>query len=424
MSNRNFSKRVDKSRDATPRRQTVMNSRRQGRAAPRDSRLALALVVVALAPFLLVGSACADGGEAAFSMSIEEFRDLSSTDQKALLVSVFEHRLEHAANIYYEALELIDLVERDAESGKLGKVTERLNGSRLRHWVRGSSSRMDTIRGGPDVAEALETVAVGLDAKSGVVRTSVHFKEGRPPSGRIGTQHDRINDSNFYAYWLDGKHTTENDFLPRYLVEHRAEFSIAMPAGESTVRLTVPWYYNSSTKPWGTRAFDLDPQKGFLPVRGTARWEHKLGSNPQWRVDEFTVEASQLVGDVWMPTKLTWIIDTPNGKPGVCNVHHISISQIEAGTVRDEALEVSFEPGMLIVDAIEGVAYTPGPNGERTRVQTLVGGAGLPPAPTKGTLGMGKQATRLILINLGVLLVAVIACAWRIVKRGRRENPI
>jgi hypothetical protein len=371
MSSRSFLNRVDESLEAVPWRQVATNNRRQGIAHCR-SALTIALVALAITPFFRISPARADEG-AAFSMSIEEFRGLSPSDQKKLLASVFEHRLEHAANIHYEALELISLAERDPETGNVGEVIERVNGSRLRHWVRGRSFRMDTIRGGPDVAEALETVAVGLDAKSGVVRSAVHFKRGRRPSGRIGTQLDQINDYNFYSYWLDGKHTAWSDFLPRYLVEHQAEFSIAEPAGESTVRLTVPWYYSFSNEAWGTRAFDLDPEKGFLPVRGKARGELKQAGRTHWRVDEFTVEESQLVADVWMPTQLRWVINASSSKQGTCSVHHITVSQIEAGAVRDEDLEVPFEPGMLVVDAIQGVAYTIGPNGGRTHVEPLVG---------------------------------------------------
>lgn len=379
--------------------------------------------LLSIAAFFAAALALAAAGAdevAEFSMSIDEFRALSPADQKALLVSVFEHRLQHAQNIHYEALELISLADCDAATGKVGEVTQRLNGSRLRHWVRGRSFRMDTIRGGPDVSEALQTAVCGLDAKSGVVRSTVHFKHGRPPSGRIGTEVDRINESNFYAYWLDGKPTGENDFLPRYLVEHQAEFSIAAPEGEDTVRLTVPWYYAAMKDPWGTRTFDLDPQKGFLPIRGKARWELNQNGRTHWRVDEFWVEESRLVGDVWMPTRLKWLIGASSGK-GHYNVHNITVSQIEAGTVRDEDLEVPFEPGMLIVDAIQGVAYTVGSNDERTHVEPLVGAGALPPA-TNGPTGMLRPV---ILINLGVLLVAVtVYIIWRLVKRGRRENPI
>lgn len=377
----------------------------------------LLLLIVSWTP---AHSAPADGGEAgvaAFSMSIDEFRALAPADQQALLASVFEHRLRHAANIHYEALQLISLAEYDPETGKVGEVTQRLNGSRLRHWVRGNSFRMDTIRGGHDVAEALKSVACGLDAKSGVVRSTVHFKEGRPPSGRIGTDVDRINESNFYAYWLNGKPTGHNDFLPRYLVEHQDQFSIAAPPGETTVRLGVPWYYFSNKEPWGTRAFDLDPEKGFLPIRGKARWELKQDGKTHWRVDEFTVEESRLVGDVWMPTKLKWLIDTSSGNPRTCNIYNITVSEIEAGTVRDEDLEVPFDAGMLIVDAIQGMAYTVGPDGERTHVEPLVGAGALPPATNRGR-------TALILMNLGVLLVAVAAYIWRRAKGGRGEKLI
>src|SRR5438132_3527868 len=45
----------------------------------------------------------ASDSKAAFSISIDGFRQLSSVDQRKILAGAFEHRLEHAKNIQYRS---------------------------------------------------------------------------------------------------------------------------------------------------------------------------------------------------------------------------------------------------------------------------------------------------------------------------------
>ena len=386
------------------------NNRPQGSAAHSRSPLMLAFVVIALTAFLLVGSTCADDGAAAFSMSIDEFRALAPADQNALLASVFEHRLQHAMNIHYEALLLVDFAESDPATQTVGKVLKRLNGSRLRHWVRGKSFRMDTIRGGPDVVNPEQFVASGFDAESGVARSTVHLSDRKQSFGRIDTNPDQIDESNSYARWLDGALAADKDSLPRYLFKYRDEFTIEAPADESMVRLTVPWHFWDEGEPWGTRVFSLDPQKGFFPLHGKSYGRSAKYGKTLWMLDEFFVEESRLVNDVWMPTKLRWVIDSSSAEG--CGVEHITVERIEAGTVTQSDLEVPFEPGMEVVDAIQGEAYVVGPDGDRTKVQSLVGAAGSMPPLDRG-------GNRLIWIGLGNLVVLVAAVFVRqFIKRG------
>jgi hypothetical protein len=307
---------------------------------------------------------------AAFSMSIDEFVQLAEADQKSLLASAFEHRLQHAKNIHYEALMLINISEYDAETEKPGKILQRLNGSRLSHWVLEDSSRMDTDRGGADVSKPLQFAAVGFNAASGVVRSTVHFNDRERSFGRIGVKMDQINNFNRYSYWLNGERISQGDLIIRDLLDSRAQYRIEVPAASDRVHLTIPWTpYGSS----GSRTFLLDPEKGFLPVHGKGRWElDRSTGKKSWRTEEFIVVESQLVEDVWMPTRLKEVIRASTLDDTKANVYDITVSEIEAGTVTPEDVEVPFSIGMEIVDSIEGVAYVIGPMGERTRVQPLV----------------------------------------------------
>jgi len=307
---------------------------------------------------------------AAFSMSIDEFVQLAEVDQKSLLASAFEHRLQHAKNIHYEALMLLNVSEYDAEAEKPGKVLARLNGSRLSHWVLGDSFRLDTARGGAEVANPVQFVAVGFDAESGVVRSTVHFSDRDRSFGRIGVEKDRINNFNRYSYWLNGEHIPQGDFIIRDLLDSRAQYRIEVPVESDRVHVTIPWTpYGSS----GSRTFLLDPEKGFLPVHGKGCWElDRSNGKKSWRTEEFFVVESQLVDDVWMPTRLKEVIRASTLDAAKANVYNITVSEIEAGTVTPEDVEVPFSIGMEIVDAIEGVAYVVGPMGERTRAQPLI----------------------------------------------------
>lgn len=321
------------------------------------ARCVLVLCIIALTVPLQAAE-----DSAAFSMSIDEFVELSDADQKSLVASAFEHRLQHAKNLHYEALMLGNVSEYDGE--RVGKVLTQLNGSRLRHWTLGDSFRMDTDRGGPDVSHPQKFVVCGLDATSGVVRSTVRFNNRDRSAGRIGVEVDQINHFNRYAYWLEGEHTMVAEYVFRYLVDHRSHFTLE-PASENKVCLIVPWHPYESKEPLGARTFLLDPAKGFLPVHGMARWDEvRRGGKTSWRTEEFFVEAAELVGDVWMPTQLKEVIGASTGGDGKVNVYDIKVSKIEAGTVTAEDIEVPFPMGMDVVDTIKGETYVVGPNNE------------------------------------------------------------
>jgi hypothetical protein len=311
-------------------------------------------------------SAGAGEDVAAFAMGANAFRQQSPEEQKTCLVNAFERRLELAKNIQYQAVQTG--ANHEYHAGKIGKLVTKLNGSRLRHWRLAGSFRMDTIRGGDMSVEPLpiESVASGFDAQRGIGICTLHVSNTERCFGRIDATPDPINESNRYAYWLDGKDTTEQECFMRYLVEHRADFAIDASGGGETIRLTVPWKPFWSETVIGTRSFELDPRQGFLPVRGKARWEiRERDGSLSWREEEFFVEDSRLVRDVSMPTKYRELIRASTLGDELVTVWQTDVTKIEAGNVTPKDLDVPLIEGMAVVDAIEGISYTVGPNGQR-----------------------------------------------------------
>jgi len=372
--------------------------------------------LLTLVGLVIITASAQAADRAAFAMSVDEFRRLSPAEQKALLGSVFEHRLEHAKNIYFEVQVRTGVYEY--RNGQVGKKKTDTNGRNYRLWRLGDTYRMASERGGVDVAIPNEFINSGYNPREGIGKSTVRFKGNDRTSGRIDTVHDIAEEDNRLAYWLDGKHVPWGEYLFRFLVDHKDHYTIEAPVEQTMVRLTVPWQTMYNSKPWGTREFILDPSKGFLPIRGKGRWEtDKLTiGKTVWRTEEFEVGASQLVGDVWMPMMLKEIIASSSGRPNQCAVLETKVTKIEWGTVEPKDLEVSFPPGMKIVDAIKGETYVVDANGEPTQVERVVG-VEAPPPLTKAT----RTNWLSILIGVGLLCAVVLAFFWRLLRKNRAK---
>ncbi len=365
-------------------------------------------ILTAVALIGLVLPVHAVAGSPSFSLSDDEFRRLSSADQKAWVTRAFERRLEHAKNIHFESLTLMRINQYDGK--KVGPLLTHLNGGRYRHWRLGESYRVDIDRGGNDVSHLEQQIVTGLDASAGVFKTTFRTPDDVFKTCRIDTEQDPLTIENRYAYWLDGGHNAMSEYLIRYLLEHRDSFKIDSPANGDIV-LSVDWKPVWSDRPLGTRELILDPVKGFLPINGKAHWEKKGPDGKlNWRSEEFVVEKSQLVGDVWMPTKLTELLVASTLGPEIVNVFETEVTRIESGTVKPHDLEIPFLTGMKIVDAIKGVAYTVGPNGKSSGDdQPLVGQNS---RAYNGLLGNTDQQRSMlarnfwafVFINLGVVV--------------------
>ena len=352
-------------------------------------------------------------------MSVDEFRQLSAAEQRALLAALFQRRLELAKNIHVASTSSCDL--HKYLDGQIGEKVTSTYFDRFRLWRLNNSYRMDSEtykdRGAPDPAQ---TVSSAFYADEGFGRYTVRQHHMKAGVGRIDTAHDPIVESNRYAYWLDGDFPHKEFYLFRYLLDHREEWGVEAAAEGDAVTLTVPWQPWFSDKPLGERRFLLDPQKGFLPVQGHSRWDRTLGNGkPSWRVEDFVVEESQLVGDVWMPTKLREEVWASSVADQIA-VYEIEASDFKVGTVTAEDLHVAFTEGMDIVDAVKGVNYIADANGNPAGPVKPVLGAPLAKPPEQGEAATSRRYA-VTLISAGVF-VCLVAWLW-LRQRRRRAGP-
>lgn len=357
--------------------------------------------------------------EVAFTATVQEIRGLSPADQKTLIASAFENRLVAARNVEFSALTRIQ--NHEYKTGKVGALLAQLNGGRYHHWQFGNTSRTDMERGGPDVVKPTQFVVAGFDRTVGAGRTTIHFSDNPRKFGRIDVVHDPLTEENRYVYWLDGKHNRMAEYLFRYLVDHRDSFTVRIPDNQDVVYLTVPWRPVWSDRELGTREFSLDPSKGFLPVKGKSRWQ-KLKSNGElaWRSEEFVVEDARVVGNVWMPTKLYELIGASTLGPDKITVLETEVSSIRSGTVTAKDVEVPFDSGMQVVDAIRGVTYKIGTDGKLSGAEKRLVGA-RPERNLPAGIANGRSVLRsvFLLVNILALAVLAIVAGRRIIAKRR-----
>jgi thiol-disulfide isomerase/thioredoxin len=340
-------------------------------AAGREAETMRNSLVMALMGLAL--PARADDNATEFSTSIDEFRRLSPTDQRSLLRSAFERRLLLAKNIHYEAL--LRGHTNKYQDGKIAELTHNLNGRNYRHWRLGDSYRIASEKGGPDVLKPTEFAESGFDSATRIVTSTVRFNTTPRTFGRIDVDQSHDIRENRYAYWLDGKpdHNNEADFLIRCAVDQFDHSKIEAPVNQDNVRFTFPWQPPWSNKPLGTRELILDPRKGFLPIEGMAHLEvPRSDGSLIWRSEEFFVEASRLVGDVWMPTKLKEQIRASSTGPDHIAVWETEVTKIGAGTVTADDLIVLLPEGTEVVDALQGMSFVVGPGGDRSKLRPLL----------------------------------------------------
>jgi hypothetical protein len=385
--------------------------------------------LVGLTALILPAYAVADS--VAFSMSVEEFCNLSPRDQKAILASAFEYRLQHAKNIYYESQTRLGIYEYS--DGHLGKQLIGLQGANYRQWRLGNSYRMEYERGGgPEVKKPDTFGSSSLDSVTGVVKSSARRAESQRLVGRIDTVQNPILEENRYRYWLDGANVMHADtqreplgeYVIRYLVDHKEGYTVEAPIDQDKVRLILPWKPIHSDRPLGQREFVLVPRKGFLPVSGKGRWETEpVDGKTVWQTEEFTVEASQLVKDVWMPTHLRELTRGSSQRPNRIALWVTKVTKMEAGMVTPKDLETPFPPGIKVVDATKAVSYVVGENGEPTRIERLLGARPetamrAPPSSTEGRSWRVREYA-LPLTGAGLVVIAGVLAVFRF--RGMRR---
>lgn len=357
----------------------------------------------------IASMSCARPDGAALDLSYSKFRSLSRADQQAIVVGAIEHRLQFVRNLY------CDVEVRGANyeymDGKLGNKISTANGRNYRTWSLGDAIRTDCVSGGPSVERPSQFLSTYYDRQSGTGRGVLHNAAKSRFYGRIDVRPDAMTEENRYAYWLDGKDVPMGEYLFRYLLTHRDQFTISMLDRDRLIRLAVPWQPHFSTTALGVREFDLDPTKGLMPVHGKARWDRTLrDGRTDWRTEEFFVTESKLVGDTWMPIRLRELVG--GGPLGVAkiSVWETVAKAIVHGNVVPADLEIVTPPGTEIVDAIKGVTYVVGQEQEPTKVESLIGtwdGRPVPPGPG------WWRVTITIAITVGVLVALLLLLLQR-----------
>ena len=200
-------------------------------------------------------------------MSAAAFARLSPAEQRALLVRVFQRRLEHSRDLYYEteqiwrSYENYNNQDREASRGyeEAGRMLGQLPSNRVkcRHWRLGDSFRMDEEGyDKPSNVQWSSRSSEGVNAEEGIGRIADVSKDPKsPPSAQVVYPFDPL-DNNRYILWLDGKHSLDllygqprrDDYLFHHLVDHQAQFEITPLPDRDKVRLAFDW------KPsWATR---------------------------------------------------------------------------------------------------------------------------------------------------------------------------
>ena len=359
------------------------------------------------------------------NMSPSTFRQLSLDDQKAVVIAAIARRLEHSKNLRLEVdSRAWSHRSPDRPTWDMPNDPSLLaNPNRYRVCFLNDSYLMEVSSfsrfNDPSLRAPLYHVSNSWNREQGVNRSRVRQSQAPDRTDyQIRTDQDEIIVSgNRYWYWLDGERSTHGEHFLRYLYDNRDQISID-PAvdGEKTVTIRVPW------DPWWKREYCgetrlvLDPKKGFLPIETHGRWE----KGDQWRIQEYYVLESKLVGDVWMPTKLQEIRRASLLRPDEATVYNMTVLSIEQG-VTPEDLVLDFPPGAEVLDAIKGVFYVVGPNGEPTHERALVGMDAVMAAEAAERRA-NPMWFWLLLVNGGAILALLIFASLR--RYFRKQNPV
>jgi hypothetical protein len=344
-------------------------------------------------------------GEIAVSTA-EEFLDLPRSSQIDHLVSVFERRLEHSQNLSCD-VEVSTFVYEN-RNGRPGRLKEETPFRKFKTWLLHDSYRVDTLMFEIKRKDLIvNSVSSGYDAVNGVTRAAQRPTSHGIPAGRIDAVHDPIVRDNRYLYWLRGGHPDEEEALFTNLLRYRDEFEIA-PDADGNLRLTVPYQPSWATESGGRRTFILDPRKAFLPIRGDSRWDRSSPELKEWRTEKFLVERSELVGDVWLPSLIREEI-TSSSAPEVLEAHTIEASHFSQGNVTPADLVVSFDAGMKIVDATNGVWYTADANGLPADKEHPLYGTSAFSLSTNTTAGAIWKRRLALAANIAIVLALLIA---------------
>ena len=294
--------------------------------------------------------------EVPFATLFEAFRALPAGQQEDRLAQAFAYRLQQCGNISVRT----DVRLRNHTFGLDGRVGEPVNDGvhRVYHHRRlhgGYRVSIDQAVGYDEPVTLSEVY--NFNPRTGESR-GVSYLPGLSPRGWFQVRQPISWESDPFVFWLDGKDTESQQFLFRYLLDHRSQFDIETAQQDGLVRLTVPWRPPHSHEVLGVQEFTLDPAKEFLPVSGRGYWEQPVGEgNTIWRSVEFTVTESKRFDEIWMPVRLRHLVQASPLRPDVVNVYDVELLELEFGNVTRPDLHVSFPDRTMVIDSVNGLRY-------------------------------------------------------------------
>lgn len=284
------------------------------------------------------------------------FEALSPLEQKALIQSAFEDRLQRCHNLKYETEIRSYTQERSEEDwGKILWDGMAANYDRFRI---GDSYRLVSRKYGTDVKRNGDPTRIqsGFDGESGISRA--HILDKGKSYGRIDTEHDDgVIMHDRFRYWLSGPKTHYSAFTFPYFLSCADDWEVNIEE-TGLVRLTAPW------RSVGNRTLWLDPERNFFPVKGEAKYDQSSEQHESWRTEAFEVKESEEHEGLWMPVRFKeWIGGPgfrrayPNNYRNVYQVEDVKVLSLQFDCVTPEDLLIEFPPGTKVVDALKAETY-------------------------------------------------------------------
>jgi hypothetical protein len=353
---------------------------------------------------------------AGFQQSQQQILSLSPPEQRNFIAKVFEKRITQARNFRFTARQ--SFANRSWKDGTVGEPIPGVGFRRLLNYHRYEHAyKLETQMfryEEQDWASAVQVATSAYNLKSGEGRAVFSRPAKSILSGRICTRNDRVVDDARYVFWLSGEHPTPGAYLFQMLLAQKEEWQIAVGSKANLIRLRCPW---SPYEGWtGEKDIELDCDRGLMPVFCKGRSQ----SGDNWRIENFEVFESKLVGDVFMPTRMRELVSGNVLGPNVVTAYDTDIMDMSAGDVKKEDADLVFPEGTEVVNEIEGTGYHVGPDGKPVGAVTkLIGATSAVALASAKKTGRPSRWTSLIAIN-AIAFCGLVAYLRRRQRASRR----
>jgi len=305
------------------------------------------------------------------TLAQEGVAGLSDQELRSLVVSMLKARMDTASNLRVISETVNWAGSGDKPSGEHWR-------QRYDHRQLGESYRNDVMLqpisadGSPGKDPILSISNFMSDSGEATMRADTVSTGGKPMKmGRVDSKHDNVLTGYPYqAFLLKHPLRSPKSHIPFLL---SCENDWAIERGNGIVTITCPhrdWTGGDPT-PGGVFRCELAVERGFCPSRITELSGDHEKQEKSWVKIVTEVKEWRQVDDIWFPKKFVREAWCDQYAPGERGVSEVDLLDIEIGKVQLADLAVPFDEGTRVVDAIRGVQFTIGPDGERLSERTL-----------------------------------------------------